>query len=367
MTHEENQKLIKKIEAETRKIQNAKAKRGDSSPFVSLRSDFGEQWWSYLILLGARQAGKSYRLMKFCLNKRARGCKLKLFWFRLTETTQNALLENNADKLVDPDLKRKYNLHLKRKGYEVYNNNELFCSVLALSTFYDNKGSGFFDKDFDGEYIIVLDEMNREKNEKNTFDIVYAFKNQLENVIRNTGSKQAKGSARVIMIGNTLSEASDLLLPFHFSPEPGQFGKYRLRKQRCLIDYMPLTESYKQMREGSIVSLIESTDEATFNNEVKQDMHLIDHSRLIKPIGVIAFKNDPHSWFTIWNSNIIAPYRGEHKPIVAMRRYLQGLSYSQQRVDQIQQLFDNEAFKFNTFFTQMTFRYHLMSLHPQIR
>lgn len=362
------EKIIKETEKESKKIRDAKARRGDmSSPFVSLRSDFGEQWWSYLILLGARQAGKSYSVMKYILNKHASGKKVKIYWFRLTDKTQEALLENNADKLVDPDLRRKYDLHLKRKGNMVYDGNKLFCTVLALSTFYNGKGNAFFDKDFDGEYIVVLDEMNREKNERNTFDIVYAFKNQLENIIRNTGSKQAKGTARVIMIGNTLSEASDLLLPFRFSPEPGQFGKYRLRKQQALIDYMPLTESYKEMRSGAIVSLIESSDESTFNNEVKQDMSLIDYSRLTRPVGVIAFKDDLHTWFTLWNKNIIAPYKGEQKPVVAMRRYLQGLTYNQMKVDQIQQLFDNGALHFNSFFTQMLFRYNLMSLHPQVR
>lgn len=363
---------IKKIKAKDKHDALAlekerKAKEERSSPFVSLRSDFGEQWWSYLILLGARQAGKSYSVMKYILNKYNSGKNVKIYWFRLTDKTQEALLENNADKLVDPDLRRKYDLHLKRKGNMVFDGNKLFVTVLALSTYYNGKGNAFFDKDFDGEYIVVLDEMNREKNERNTFDIVYAFKNQLENVLRHTGSKQAKGTGKVIMIGNTLSEASDLLLPFHFSPEPGQFGKYRLRKQRALIDYMPLTDSYKEMRKGAIVSLIESSDESTFNNEVKQDMSLIDYSRLTKPTGVIAFKDDKKSWFTLWNKNIIAPYNGEHKPIIAMRRYLQGMTYSQVRVDQIQQLFDNGAFKFNAFFTQTLFRYNLMSLHPQVR
>lgn len=368
MTTEEIKKTKAKIKKEQRAYNRQQVRKGESSsPFVSLRSDFGEQWWSYLILLGARQAGKSYRITKYICKKKTSGAKVKVYWCRLTENTQEALLANNADKLVDPDLRRKFDLHLRRKGITVFNGMNEFCTVLALSTFYNNKGNAFFDKDFDGEYIVVLDEMNREKNEKNTFDIVYAFKNQLENILRNTGSKKSKATGKVIMIGNTLSEASDLLLPFNFSPEPGQFGKYRLRKQRCLIDYLPLTESYKEMREGSIVSLIQSEDEATFNNEVKQDMSLIDYSRRVKPLGVIAFHDDPRTWYTIWNKNIIAPYNNENKPIVAMRRYLQGQIYVQQKVDQIQALFDAGAFRFCNFLTQIKFRHDLMSLHPQLR
>lgn len=48
---------------------------------------------------------------------------------------------------------------------------------MACSTFYNDKGRGYFDNEYDGEYIVILDEMNREQSEKNTFDITYAFVN----------------------------------------------------------------------------------------------------------------------------------------------------------------------------------------------
>lgn len=40
---------------------------------------------------------------------------------RISETSTKAMLANKADKLVDPDLKRKYNLDLTTKGMSVYN------------------------------------------------------------------------------------------------------------------------------------------------------------------------------------------------------------------------------------------------------
>lgn len=52
-----------------------------------------------------------------------------------------------------------------------------FCRVMACSTFYNDKGRGYFDNEYKGEYIVILDEMNREQSERNTFDIVYAFVN----------------------------------------------------------------------------------------------------------------------------------------------------------------------------------------------
>ena len=125
-------------------------------------------------------------------------CLQKTFSIRVFTNTLK-LLNNNAQKLVDPDLRRRYNLNLKTRGENVYNitvdaqGNEhktLMCKVLALSTFYSDKGQGFFDKDYlkqpGAYYNICLDEMNREANEKNSFDIVYAFANEVENIVRNS-------------------------------------------------------------------------------------------------------------------------------------------------------------------------------------
>ena len=111
---------------------------------------------------------------------------------RLSEASSRKLLQNNAEKLVDPDLRRKYNLDLVTNGDNVYHVTKrdedgkiiekvFMARVMCLSTFYNDKGSGLFDKDFLNDpnmyYNICLDEMNRELNEKKTFDIVYAFTN----------------------------------------------------------------------------------------------------------------------------------------------------------------------------------------------
>ena len=164
--------------------------------------------------------------------------KRPFYWLRLTDDSAKKLLKNNAEKLVDPDLRRKYELDLETRGdavYEVERNEEgkvihreLMARVLSLSTFYSDKGSGLFDKDFLNDpnmfYNICLDEFAREKNEKNTFDIVYAFTNQLENLVRST-----KQRLRIICIGNTLEEASDILCCFNFIPE--EFGRYKLKSK----------------------------------------------------------------------------------------------------------------------------------------
>lgn len=344
--------------------------------FVHLRSLFGNNWASYFALLGARQAGKSYAVMKMILNKWTSGQKIKAYWIRLTEPSVRKLLLNNAAKLIDPDLLREFRITLEVKGNDVFAKQVnskgkviregLFITVLALSTFYNDKGIAYFDKDFDGQYIVVCDEMNREKSEKNTFDIVYNFKNQLENILRNTGSKQSKATAWVIMIGNTLSEASDMLLAFGFLPNPGEFGRYKLRSKRCIIDYLPLTKEYKKMREGSTVDILSSSDESTFKNEIETDRSLLSNKKLIKPEKIIKFQDDKSTWFTVWDNGIIQQYKGETiNSTIAMRRYLQGEVYIKEQVANIYELFDSRSFKYRDFYTQQLFRKQLRLLKPQ--
>lgn len=344
--------------------------------FVHLRSLFGNNWAYYFALLGARQAGKSYAVMKMILNKWTSGQNIKAYWIRLTEPAIRKLLLNNAAKLIDPDLLREFNLELETKGNDVYavqrNKNGkviregVLITVLALSTFYNDKGIAYFDKDFDGQYIVVCDEMNREKSEKNTFDIVYNFKNQLENILRNTGSDQSKATAMIIMIGNTLSEASDMLLAFGFLPNPGEFGRYKLRSKKCIIDYLPLTKEYKKMREGSAVDILNSSDESTFKNEIETDRSLLYSKKLIKPQRIIKFNDDKSTWFTIWDNGVIQQYKNEQiKDTLAMRRYIQGEVYIKEQVDNVYELFDSRSFKYKDYYTQQLFRKQLRLLKPQ--
>ena len=148
-------------------------------PFYRLRSILGYDYMIYYFLLGGRMAGKSYAVTDFYVHQFFEYGR-PFYWLRLTEAGTRKLLNNNAEKLVDPDLRRRYNLNLKTRGENVYNvtidengveHKTLMCKVLALSTFYSDKGQGFFDLEYlqktpNAYYNICLDEMNREANEK---------------------------------------------------------------------------------------------------------------------------------------------------------------------------------------------------------
>ena len=341
-----------------------------------LRSILGNDWAIFLMLLGGREAGKSYAVVKFFVYQ-YRKLGRPFYWLRLTDKAQEQLLMNNAEKLIDPDIRRKFNLETFTKGTNVYEvvkrskpdkngktkilEKRLMARVLALSTYYNDKGSGYFDKDFLNDpnmyYNIGFDEMNREKNERNTFDIVYSFTNQLENLVRST-----KKRIRVICIGNTLEEASDVLCAFNFIPE--QFGRFKLKSKRAVVEYIEPSDAYKERRKGTIADILMPTA-STFTNEIKTDTSLIYKGRLIKPETIIKFSKVEKDNFVIWNNNVIKKWNGEKcKSVIAMRPYLDEIFNTEAR-NSVFQMFDGRGYKFRDLITFKQFQKELAILRPR--
>ena len=301
---------------------------------------------------------------------------------RLTDTQSRKLLTNNAEKLVDPDLKRKYNLNLRTIGTNVYNvitetktikhrdgtteekeiiiDKKLMARVLSLSTFYTDKGS-IFDKDFLNDpnmrYNIAVDEFQQEKGEKRTFDILYAFTNQLENLVRST-----KDRIKVFLMGNTLEEASDILCAFNFIPE--QWGTYKIKKKRCVIQYIEPSEAYLKRRKGTIADIL-MPEASTFTNKIETDKTLITKQRLKSPTAIIKFSKMKSDWYTIWDGNVVCKYNGEKRNnVIAMRPYLDEV-YNQDLVNQTLLLFDTRSLQFRNLITFKRFQSELALLKPR--
>ena len=128
-----------------------------------LRSVLGYSWAIFYFLLGGREAGKSYATTRFFVSQWKRYGR-PFIWLRLSETSAKKLLSNNAEKLIDPDIRRQFNLDLTTNGNNVYEivkrskadskgrtkilEKKLMCRVFSIATFYNDKGSGLFDKDF---------------------------------------------------------------------------------------------------------------------------------------------------------------------------------------------------------------------------
>lgn len=331
-------------------------------------------WAIFYILLGGREVGKSYSVTNFFVDQFVNK-GIPFTWLRLTETQARKLLQNNAEKLVDPDLRRKYDLDLVTGGNNVYQvtkrtkpdkngktkilEKRLMARVYALSTFYSDKGS-IFDKDFLNDptmrYNIAIDEFEREKGEKNTFDITYSLVNQLESLVRST-----KDRIKIFFLGNTLEDASDILCAFNFIPE--EFGIYKLKSKRCVIHNIEPTEAYKQRRKGTIADILMPTA-STFTNKIDTDKTLINKQPLVSPSYVIKFSRNQDDWYTVWDSNIIAKYKGEKKPVIAMRPYLDEVFSPDVQKNMIT-LFDTRSFQYRNLITFKQFQNCMEMLKPR--
>ena len=346
-----------------------------SREWYSLRPILGNANWAiFYLLLGGRESGKSYSVTDFFVSQ-WKTLGVPFYWLRLTEAQARKLLSNNAEKLIDPDIRRRWGLDLMTSGnnvYEVTKRSEpdangktkvlekrKMASVYALSTFYADKGS-VFDKDFLADpkmrYNVAVDEFEREKGEKRTFDILYALVGQLENLLRST-----KERTKIFFLGNTLEEASDVLCAFGFIPE--EFGVFKLKKKRCVIHNIAPSDAYKARRKGTIADIL-MPDSPLFTNSAEMDKALIDKRRLRSPSFVIRFSKDKSDWFTVWDDGVIKAWCGEAKPVIAMKPYLDA-KYDLGSRNSVIARFDARAFRFRSLMDFRRFQACLESLRRQ--
>ena len=391
------------------KMINKLKKHKYESQWYNLRPILGcANWAVYYILLGARETSKSYSVEDFFVSQFINE-GIPFYWLRLTDAQAKKLLQNNAAKLIDADIKRRYNLDLVTNGPEVYNvtkrsepdkngktkilEKKLMCHVFSLSTSYNQKGS-LFDKDFLNDpkmrFNICLDEFERLPEERNTFDIVSAFKTQIENIVRSE-----KDRVKCFLIANKVETCGDLLTAFNFIPE--EFGMYKLVKnkkklleclaklrkargheqeiikinkeyedvdfgQRAVIHYLPNSEAYTARRHGTLASILDPND-SNFTNKIETDRSLLSNDKLLKPRYVIAFTKNKEDWFTVWNNNIIARYNKEKIQIVPMRRYLDQM-YNEDLVNQIIVQYDTRNFLFHNLLTHKLFEKNIQTIKP---
>ena len=366
------EKKLLKAAAEITELQEKRIKE-----WYSIRPIIGNANWAiFFILLGGREAGKSYSITEFFVRQFIYH-GIPFYWLRLTEGSTQKLLTNNAEKLIDPDIRRRYNLDLITKGEAVYQvisrskdgkvkEKKLMARVLALSTFYSDKGSGYFDKDFLDDltmrYHICLDEFQKEKNERSQGDIGYQFVNQLENLVRST-----KERMKIFLVGNTLEEASDILKMFNFIPE--KFGVYKIKKKRAVIDYMEPSEAYLKRRKGTVADILMG-DASTFTNKIDFDKTLIFKGKLKRPVKIISFSKYDKDKFTVWESVkgghlVIAEYNKEKiKTVISMTPY-QDLIFNHEIRDEVIEAFDQRYYLYKNLITNKKFQSAIQQIKPR--
>lgn len=334
--------------------------------YYNLNSILGNTWAIFFGIIGPRKTGKSYAVADYiCSQKKKKKDQCKVYWMRISETSTKAMLANKADKLIDPDLKRIYNLDFTTKGMDVYDHYDKnkkdqtpFMTLTPLSQFGKLKGVGFYDKDYQGDYILVLDEFQLEQGEKRTsFDILYNFIGMCENIARTT-----KAKIKVFLLGNTLEEASTVLKAFEFIPE--KFGRFYLKSKKCVIDNLEPTEEYLEDRKGSIADILGGNNMSNYSNSLNKDTSLIKKERVKKPIGIIKFTKQKNNWYTLWEGMIVKRYNNEKLAPgtdFTMRRYLDSI-YNPEKAQTILDLYDSRSLYFDSLITQAYFQEDLTKI-----
>ena len=344
----------------------------DKKMWLNNRPVFGNNWARFFIFVGSRGCGKTFMSQNYCLRRFFKYGE-KFLWLRLTEGATKKLLQRDGADFIDAKLMDKWNItKLEVKGDTVFLNGKEACKILALSTFYNSKGvalNGKLDKGkskkplaelYDDAQLtkelkktikkyktIVLDEMNREKNEKKSFDICYAFVNQIETICRMDTDR------RIIMAGNTLDEASDVLAGcFNFIPE--KLGLYKLHNKKAIVYYADDSDEYKQARKESLAGLL-MPNESTFTNTIISDTKLVTGTPATKPTAIIRFSNK--TYFTLCGGVITMYKQPEHSklPVIAMRPYLVGIPYYKEKAMYVVEKAQQRIFTFDKLITLKLF------------
>ncbi len=332
----------------------------------------------FYILIGARGCGKTYSTQNYCLRRFFKTGE-PFLWLRLTEASTKKLLQNDAKDFIDTKLQEKWGI----RGFKVsgnivsaiigYDKNtkpilKEFCRIMALSTFYSSKGVALNKANLSSEEkrikkneeatvkrnvqkykTIVLDEMNREKNEKKSFDICYAFVNQLETICRTDIDR------RIILMGNTLDEASDILATqFNFIPD--KLGIYRLHNKRAVIHYIKDSIEYIEARKKSLAGIL-SPNESTFTNVIVSDKDLLK-TPSANAKGSYMVRFDESSYFTVKGDIVTLEKQPKHSKLstIAMKPYIRGYAYYKEQANMIIELVQQRALYYDKLVTLKMFQ-----------
>lgn len=327
------------------------------------------------VFIGGRGRGKTFQAQKFCLKQYFKKGR-KFCWLRLKEPAVRLLLANDAKDFIDSLLLEKFKITgLKVKGQDVYvsrgdpddpSSYTEMCRIMALSTFYQVKGVALNKlnkkekeaptkeekakvRRLAGKYRnIVLDEMNAEKSEKRTFDISYAFVNQIETICRQDTDR------KLILCGNTLDEGSDILSNcFNFIPN--DFGIYHIRRKRTIIHMISDSEKWKEDRAHSFAGLL-MPEKPTFTNKVFSDIDLIVGKQpQSKQSMIIQF--DSYSYYVLCGNVITKQKVSENNklPRLALTPWIPGIPYDAERATLFIKTAQLRQYKFDMLLTYKKF------------
>lgn len=331
---------------EREQVNNAKVMK---SEYLSSRPMMGyDKRYVHFIFAGARGRGKSV----LALDAPIASCKKygyennKIFFFRLSDMSIKALLQNKASNLIDPILVDKYKMEITRKANVVFDHGKKLLEVYSLASAAKMKGQALFDYNFlnnrpidpkTGKPVkrfvwLILDEFQMAEGLENksaaTRSTAALFKMYTEIITRDQQFLDYP-AVRCIYLANTVSESSTFTSEmWGFYMPPGDFRIKKCPRKNAVFFNVPNSERYIEKRKASVMgSITDFENDSNYSNQIAMDMKVIKpkRTRLIKVTYLIKFSKRPEDWFCLYDNKYLRKYRGESikkDKVIAMRRHI---------------------------------------------
>lgn len=354
--------------------------------YYTLHSIMGIKWATWLWLIGARGRGKSFAVVDTVANqvKKYGIDNVKTYYFRISDLSVKAMLQNKGRKTVDALIRRKYKMELTTKGSTLFWNDKPFIDFYALvSAAKTGKGVAEYDPDFlmnrpkgkNGKPIkrfinIIIDEfmMAEGLEKKSVGNPVEQFKIFVENILRDQEQLDYP-AVRIFGCANSVSECNDFLAQLvGFIPESQ--GRFYLKRKHTVVDNIINSKAYLEKRKRSIgADIMNYDDDPNYTNIQKRDLETLmpKTRRLIRVTSLIKFTKDKRHWYCVYDGKYIRRYRNEcvgKDKVIPMRRYLDEL-FNPDVVKDVFLRYDGRAFMYTDLISQATFSADLKELKKQ--
>lgn len=327
--------------------------------------------YRFIQIVGSGGRGKSYSTQQYVFSRVFKNPEhVHVYWCRLSDRQKKLMLQDNASKLLDAGLYKRFGKDLKTNGDTVYFGHYdiiqtksgkeqrrfvregQLCMMIDLSCYFNSKGLGvdnvFPETD---EVYFVLDEAAKGETEANRFSVVENLTQQLETYMRGS-----KCNWRCIMISN---QTGDNEISAHFNFFAPKAGIYKCGRKHLLVECVGETEDFhKQVRENSAAYMF-NKNSSRFASEIAIDATVIAPKKLVRhraPEFIMCFNKGEDKWFTMNNNNLITKYNKECKPKYSMQKYVCNELYDQNLVKQMEDLFLNKGMLFADSSTFIQFR-----------
>lgn len=269
---------------------------------------------------------------------------VKCFYFRMTDQSIKTMLQNKAEKAIDPYLIKKYNLEITCRNNMIYDHGKKLVEFYPLvSAGSKGKGVNLYDcnwfpkrpEDPKRFIVTIWDEflMADGIEKKSIGDPVAQYNIYMEAILRDA-ERMSYQAVMNFFLANSVSECAPVTgALFNYIPDPNNHKIVKLTRKHAIFWNVPVTKKYKEKRAKSYnADILDYEDDVNYNNVVKRDLQLIKpkKTRLRRLTAVIKFSKDnpKQNWFCEYDGKYIRKYRGEsfkRNKVIAMKRYLDEL------------------------------------------